>query len=151
METNINKIVRRVLFESLKPPIIFSAVLIEEPSEIHKIEKLVNQFVPNTDWKKPHDYHMTINLGKLPQWLYLRGDLNKDVTLKVHAIGVSEDAIALAVSGYYTKNDNPHITIAFKKGGEPANSKFITDWKPIGDFDVTGIIREFTTGNKVVI
>ncbi len=134
-----------------KPTVVYSAVVIENPTEISKLNDIVEKYVPiNHGWRKPHDFHMTISMGKFPESLYLRGDLNKEVTLKIEYIGVSNNAIALSTSGYYSKNDIPHITLAFQNNSEPAASKEIQDWKPIDNLSITGTIREIGEGNIVI-
>ena len=146
---DIKKLIEQIVEENSKPTIAYSAVVIEDSSEIAKIKKIVEQYIPlNKGWKKPLDFHMTISLGKFPESLYLRGDLNKKVTLKIDTIGISANAIALGTNGYYSKNDIPHITLAFKN--EPAASKFIENWEKIDTFYVTGVIREVATGNIVL-
>ena len=100
--------------------------------------------------EKTSYFHMTISLGKFPESLYLRGDLNKEVTLEITSIGISNSAIALGTSGYYSKNDIPHITLAFSKYGTPSESKEIKNWEPIDNFSVTGTIREVGEGNVVI-
>jgi len=149
--SDIRKFIRKILFEGTKPQVAYSAVVIENTSDIQKINDIVKEYVPiNKGWRKPYDYHMTIMLGKFPESLYLRGDLNKEVELKIDSIGISNNAIALGTNGYYSKNDMPHITIAFHKHSEPAASKEIKNWKPINEFSVTGIIREVAVGNVVI-
>lgn len=147
----LRKIVRKIIAENLKPPVVYSGVIIEDPIEIEKINKLINQYVPiNQGWRKPHNYHMTIKLGTLPQGLYLRGDLNKEVTLTLKSIGISANAIAVETFGYYSVNDIPHITLAFHKHSEPAASKNINNWTEIEPVKVTGIIREVGEGNNII-
>ncbi len=148
---DIKKLIEQIVEENSKPTIAYSAVVIEDSSEIAKIKKIVEQYIPlNQGWKKPLDFHMTISLGKFPESLYLRGDLNKKVTLKIDTIGISANAIALGTNGYYSKNDIPHITLAFQKYSTPAASKFIENWEKIDTFYVTGVIREVATGNVVL-
>jgi hypothetical protein len=74
---------------------------------------------------------MTINFGKgLPE--RFKSDLGKQKTIKAIEIGISEMAIAVKVSGYYSDNKIPHITIAINpNGGKPVMSNNITDWKSL--------------------
>lgn len=137
--------------EGLKPPVIYSGVIIEDPSEIAKIQALADKYIPNSSgWKKPYNYHMTISLGSFPESLYLRGDLNKEVTLTINSVGISGTAVALGTSGYYSKNDIPHITLAFQI--QPSDSKYIDEkyWKPIDNISVKGVIREVGEGNVII-
>lgn len=146
---NIRRLIRKILIEDSKPTVIYSAVIIEDHSELAKIQKLIKKYVPiNQQWKKPHDFHMTISLGKFPESLYLRGDLNKEVTLKLTSIGISGNAIAIETSGYYSKNDIPHITLAFQT--TPSDSKEIKNWELIDNVSVTGTIREVGEGNVIL-
>lgn len=152
MTNKIRKIVRDTLKEAyLNSDVLYSAVVIEEPSEIQKIQDIAKKYVPE-NWVEPENYHMTIAHGGLPETLRLRGDLNKDVELTVNMIGESDKAIAFAASGYYSKNDMPHITIAFNKdgGGSAADSKSIKKWYPIPNLKLKGVIRELGKGNKVL-
>ena len=145
----IRLMIRKILTEELKPVVIYSAVVIEKHEDIEKIKKLIKKYVPiNEGWRSPHMFHMTIGQGKFPESLYLRGDLNKEVTLTIISIGISGNAIALGTSGYYSKNDIPHITLAFQT--TPADSKEIKNWEPIDNLSVTGIIREIGENNVVI-
>lgn len=149
---NIRKYIRDVIKETYGPSMVqYSAVVIEDPAEIQKIEEIYKKVVPETGWRKSYNFHMTITLGAMPESLILRRDLNKEVELTINMIGSSDKAIALGTFGYYSKNDMPHITLAFnKKGGEPSDSKKITDWQPIPKVKVKGVIREVAHGNKIL-
>lgn len=150
---NIRKFIRKILSETYGPSTVqYSAVVIEDPVEEQKIKGLAAQYVPSAGWRIPYHYHMTIGNGPIPESLELRGDLNKEVNLTINMIGISEKAIAFGTFGYYSKNDMPHITIAFNKkyGAMPADSKSIKDWKPIDKIIVKGIVREVGFGNKVL-
>lgn len=154
----IRKIVRQILKEAEEakrgkkdyPIVVYYAVVIEEPSEEQKIADIANKYVPK-DWNTPPHYHMTIGHGAFPQSLRIRGDLNREIELTLEMIGSSDKAIALLASGYYSKNDVPHVTIAYNGsiGGVPADSKDIKDWKPIDKVVVKGVIREIGEGGKV--
>ena len=84
-------------------------------------------------------HHMTINLGELKD----KTDLGKQVTLTVEEIGLSDMAMAVKVSGYPSKNDIPHITVAVNPdGGKPSMSNKITKWQPIKNFKIGGVVTE---------
>ena len=148
---NLRRIVRNILKENYGPAIMYSAVVIEESLEEQKMNKLAQQYVPE-GWSIPPHYHMTISQGPIPQSLRLRGDLNKEVELTINMIGTSDKSIAFGTFGYYSKNEMPHITIAFNKavGGVPADSKEINNWQSIDKVIVKGVIREIAEGNQVV-
>lgn len=149
---NVRKFIRNVLTETYGPSTVqYSAVVIEDPVEEQKIRDLANQYIPAEGWSTPAHYHMTIGQGAIPESLELRGDLNQEVDLTINMIGQSDSAIAFATFGYYSKNDMPHITIAFNKNlGTAAHSKEIKNWKPIDKVVVTGIVREIGQGNKIL-
>lgn len=138
--------------ESYNTTVQYCAVVIENPEDTKKIKELASKFVPSEGWSEPVHYHMTIAQGHLPESLRRRGDLNKEVEITINMIGISEKAIALGTFGYYSRNEMPHITVAFNKnnGGAPADSKDIDNWKPIDKIVVTGVIREVGEGNVVI-
>lgn len=140
------------------PAVGFTAVAIEDESERKKISDvydfLKEQGLIPKGFTRPTfkdgtlDYHMTIKLGELP--VGFKKDIDKDVTLNIETIGISDKAAALGVSGeYFSDNKYQHITLAFE--GFPEYSKNITEWKPLKEpFKVTGIIREYTSRKSVI-
>src|ERR1035437_6956547 len=88
-------------------PFQYSAVFIEDPKYIAVLDKIVDIVLPE-DFVKVEGYHQTISLGKFPESLRLRGDLNKEVDLKIIGIGMSSKAIALKVEGFLSKNEISH-------------------------------------------
>ena len=112
-----------------KEKILYSAVVLNEESR-DKLLALMRLYVEvPEDWKKLA-YHMTIIFKDgLPA--ELKDDLNEDVTLTVKTIGVSDNAIAVAVEGYPSTKDNPHITLAIPPDGKPVNSNDIKDWRDV--------------------
>lgn len=64
-----------------------------------------------------------------------------DVELKITSLGISDKAIAVGVSGFYSKNKIPHITLAVntKNGGKPKDSNLIPSnkWK---EYDLKQIL-----------
>jgi len=84
-------------------------------------------------------HHMTINMGELKD----KTDLGKEVVLTVEEVGISDMAMAVKVSGYPSKNEIPHITIAINPdGGKPVMSNKITNWQPIKNFMIGGVVTE---------
>jgi hypothetical protein len=134
--------------------ISYSAIVLDESSR----KKLLNLFQThfkqefNSDsnenvfnignWKK-YCHHMTICLGSLPE-LY-KDDIDKKISLTVEKIGKSDKAIAVWVTGYYTKNKIPHVTIAINTsiGAKPKDSNNITDWRRLDSpFSISGVVKE---------
>lgn len=153
----IRRIVRSILNENFQGKlknkyrhgVSYSAVMFEDATEIQKINELAKQYILD-GWITSNNYHMTISQGVLPDSLRLRGDLNSEVELTINMIGISDKAIAFGVLGYYSNNEMPHITIAFKEGALPVDSNDIQNWKPIDKVVVTGIVREVGQNNKVL-
>jgi len=112
-----------------KDKVLYSAVVLDEESK-NKLFALMRVCVDvPEDWKRLA-HHMTIVFKEgLPQ--ELKDDLNKDVTLTVKSIGVSDDAIAVGVEGYPSNNPIPHITLAIPPDGKPVNSNEIEDWRDV--------------------
>jgi hypothetical protein len=162
----VKKTIKKVINEDFQikkinqesPNIEFTAVSIENEIDKNKINdifyslqkegKIPKNFKRPTFKNGDFDYHMTITLGELP--LSLKRDLDKNVSLNVETIGISNLAVALGVYGdYLSKNKFQHITIAFYDA--PINSKFIVNWIPLETpFKINGIIREFSTKKKIV-
>ncbi len=120
--------------------VLYSCVLLDEPSRILLLNKLQGVYPKN--WKL-FAHHMTINLGEICDEAI--NSLGKEVQLKVTKIGVSDLAIAVGVEGFFTKNDKPHITIAIntEMGGKPKNSNDITEWVDIDHkFMISGEVCE---------
>ena len=120
--------------------ITYSCVVLDDKSRSMLLEHLSNN-IPNNFEIIAH--HMTINMGELePEMKHMISD---KVTLKVTKIGISELALAVAVEGFPSKNDIPHITVAVnrKDGGKPFDSNKITNWQPVQfALELTGIVTE---------
>lgn len=151
-----NKSVVLPLMEEMEEPeqLSYTAVFIEDPAEIKKLEdiadKAIETVVPknaidNTIWHFPPDYHMTVKLGKLAlsRRMNASPDLDSEVELEVIGIGISNDAIALLVTGYMSKNVKQHITLAFKTAPSASNSIPNRNWYRFKkSFPLKGVIRE---------
>ena len=112
-----------------KDRVLYSGIILDEDSR-DKVLALMRLCVEvPEDWKRLA-HHMTIVFKEgLPK--ELKDDLNKDVTLTVKSIGVSDDAIAVGVEGYPSNNPIPHITLAIPPDGKPVNSNEIEDWRDV--------------------
>jgi len=74
---------------------------------------------------------MTINLGAIdPTYAKYLG---MSVQISVNSIAMDDKVMAVGVSGFHSKNNHPHITIAVnrQKGGKPMMSNNLTDWKSL--------------------
>ena len=108
--------------------ISYSAVVLDENSK-ERLIKRFNSMIPN-DWKIFGD-HMTINLGAIdPEYAKFLG---MSVQISVDSIAMDDKVMAVGVSGFYSKNNHPHITIAVNRqnGGKPMMSNNLTDWTPL--------------------
>ena len=119
--------------------IAYAGVILDEDTSEQLLARFESE-IPE-DWTRDA-HHMTVSLGKsIPNQV----DLGKEVTLTVTAVGKSDDAVAVAVSGYPSRNALPHITLAIPPGGKPFNSNKITDWKSIEPFEIQGQLRDVKT------
>jgi len=118
--------------------VLYSCVLLDNQSRTTLLD-IIGDKIPE-GWKVIA-HHMTINMGELKD----KTDIGKDVTLTVEAIGLSDMAMAVKVSGYPSKNEIPHVTIAVNpNGGKPVMSNQITNWTPIRKFMIGGVVTEIT-------
>jgi predicted kinase len=116
--------------------VLYSAVVLDKASH----NKLLDRFVLEIPegWKT-FAHHMTITMGELKD----KTDIGKEVILKVTKVGLSDMAMAVQVEGYFSKNANPHVTLAVNpNGGKPVMSNDITTWRDIKPFFITGFVTE---------
>ena len=113
-----------------------SGVLLDEKSR-NLLLKTYEDMIPQ-GWERIC-HHMTIAFGKLAD------KENIPVTLKVEAVGKSDKALAVKVSGYHSANKIPHITIAIDRdgGARPKDSNDIKSWTDVKD----GVILHGTVKN----
>lgn len=151
---NIRQVIREeignILHGKKSSNVEYTGVIIEG-DEINKFESLLFDRLLDlgveipSDWKSPDNYHMTITLGELSLGMKMNGAIGSAIDLTCHSIGVSEDAMAVGVSGLFSRNEIQHITIAFKT--RPADSKDIKEWIEFEPFKVVGYVREITNKN----
>jgi len=151
---NLRNIIReevgRVLNGKKSTNVEYTGVILEG-NEILKFESQVSKRlieigveIPTT-WKNPDNYHMTITLGELSLGMKMDGAIGSPAELTCHSIGASEDAMAIGVTGMFSRNEVQHITIAFRD--RPSDSKDISEWVEFEPFTVTGYVREITNKN----
>jgi len=123
-----------------KKIISYSGVVLDEKSK-ERLIKRVEKLIPE-DWKIIGD-HMTISLGEIPT--HLERYLGMKIPLDVESFAINDRVCAVGVSGFETKNRNPHITIAVneKVGATPKESNNLENWeefkKPLR---VSGYVKE---------
>jgi hypothetical protein len=151
---NIRAIIREEIghiFNGKKSTNVEYTGVILEGDEILKFESQLSNRLEDlgikvpSDFKKPGNYHMTITLGELSLSMKMGGAIGSPVELTCHSIGVSDDAMAVGVSGLFSRNEIQHITVAFKT--RPSDSKDIVNWIEFEPFAVTGYVREITNKN----
>jgi hypothetical protein len=118
----------------------YSAVVLDNKSKQMLLKKF-ESIIPENYEIIAH--HMTINLGELePEF---KKFLNLPVRLTVNDFAYDDKAIAVGVSGFYSKNAKPHITLAVNRqnGGKPQMSNNLTNWTKLKrPIYVTGKITE---------
>jgi hypothetical protein len=108
--------------------ISYSAVVLDEKSRSRLIERFKSVIPPEFEIIA---HHMTINLGELdPEFQRFLG---MPVRLSVDDIAMDDKVIAVGVSGFESKNEKPHITLAVNRGngGKPMMSNKLTDWEKL--------------------
>jgi hypothetical protein len=150
---NIRQIIREELGDIIytdihgkkSSPVDYTAVVIEG-DEIAKFESQVldrlnkiNTPIPK-GWHSPDNYHMTITMGPLSLGQLMAGAIGSEKKLTIISIGVSDKAIAIGVTGMYSRNPIQHITFVYEDA--PKDSNEITNWIEVEPFSVIGYIRE---------
>lgn len=119
--------------------ISYSAVVLDDKSRA-KLLKVFGELVPE-GWETIA-HHMTITMGGLPE--HLKKFNGTTVRLTVDSVGYDDKVIALGVTGFESKNKQPHITLAVNRsnGGKPVMSNNLTNWTKIPRINITGRITE---------
>lgn len=111
-----------------KQPISYTGIVLDDRSK-ERIIKELDDLIPD-DWE-PVIHHMTVNMGEAkPEHVKY---LNFPINLYGTHVGMNNNAMAIAVDGFDSDNETPHITVAINKvnGGKPKDSKTIDEWKPL--------------------
>lgn len=122
--------------------VLYSAIVLDSDSRASLLSRVENEIPKGWDVIA---HHMTIAFGKpVPN----QEDLDKDVTLSVTELGLSNMAMAVRVEGYPSKNEIPHITIAINpNGGKAVMSNDITEWIKLKPFNISGKVTEIKKGS----
>jgi len=119
-----------------KSDVRYSGIVLD-PASKNRILEFVGDRIPEGWTVIAH--HMTINLGPLKD----KTDLGKNVVITATALGLSDMAMALKVTGYPSKNEIPHVTVAINpNGGKAMMSNQISKWQDIKQFNLMGTITE---------
>ena len=113
---------------SKKQPISYTGIILDDQSKNRIIQSL-GDLMPE-GWEEII-HHMTVNMGEVkPEHMKY---LNFPITLFGTHIGMNDKAIAIAVEGFDSKNETPHITLGVNRvdGGKPKDSNDIKEWKPL--------------------
>lgn len=136
LKGNGDMTIKKVMAAKDASNVSYSAVVLDNKSHDLLLDVFSNS-IPD-GWKKIA-HHMTITLGELKD----KTDIDKDVTLTVTHVGLSDKAMAVMVTGYRSKNKIPHVTIAVNPdGGKAKDSNNITNFKEIKPFKIVGKVTE---------
>lgn len=124
---------------------IYTGIMLDEQSRSEILKVVKNYVLIPKDWVIIN-HHSTLcynNGSEKNQTTYdsLSDFVGSTVELTVTHVGKSNDAIAVRVSHNLATTANiPHITIAIPRSGKPVDSNYITDWRELHPFKVTGIV-----------
>lgn len=125
----------------------YTAIILDDKSQ-NILKEEFGKYTPN-GWRW-YGHHMTMTMGELDD--DKRNEyIGKEINLTVNSLGMDYNVFAVGVSGGYTKNKIPHITLAVNvnDGGKPYMSNNITDWKPyIINRDLVGVVTEIPNQSK---
>lgn len=128
-----------------RKPVYFGIFLDTDSS--NKLKDTVAGILP-PDWTV-YCHHCTLSFGDPspdPEvFNYIAQTLGTMVTLDAVTLGISEEAIAVGVTGNIkARNEIPHITVATAPGVRPVRSNAITEWKPLPEgLRLTGVVDAF--------
>lgn len=117
----------------------YSAVVLDESSRQRLLDRF-GSYIPE-GWEVIA-HHMTINMGEISP--DLQEYLGMTVELVVEDIAMDDKVMAVGVSGFYTKNEKPHITLAVNRtnGGKPFLSNKLQDWSKVKPLFLKGKVIE---------
>jgi hypothetical protein len=122
--------------DRVEKPWVYCGAFLDRGTEGEKLYRFVEDRVGIPDgWRKYCD-HLTIiyNDGSenAKLWYgYCRERFGNQVVLTVTGIGISENAIAVTVTGFPSNNTIPHITVSVSPTGKPVMSNYIKEWREV--------------------
>jgi hypothetical protein len=88
-------------------------------------------------------HHMTVNLGKVDEGPLDPRHVGQEVNVYTESFAMNDRVMAVGVfSGVPSDNKRKHITIAVAPGASPKESNDLTEWIPIDQIKLSGIIKE---------
>lgn len=130
-------------------PITYSGIILDDDSRYLLLSTFIYPKFEFSNWFKIA-HHMTICLGELPEHMK-RYWLDEEVTLTVTELGISDKAVAVKVTGFYTISkpeieEGPafrHITLAINPiDAKPSDSNLIENWEKVDRLKLRGVIKE---------
>eukprot|EP00732_Lithocolla_globosa_P002675 Lithocolla_globosa_v1_NODE_1843_length_2300_cov_12.534076.p2 type:complete len:129 gc:universal NODE_1843_length_2300_cov_12.534076:1744-2130(+) len=99
---------------------------------------------PSASWRAII-HHVTVCLGppSAKEWAQIKMKSGSKVTLKATGYGHSKNAVAVRVSGVYSRNKTPHVTMYLGPGAKRKDSNSITEWKDVDPFPFKGVFEVF--------
>ena len=122
----------------------YTGVFLDKDSRTILEQEFKSQVPEGWEWIA---HHMTITMGEMTD----KSKLGEQVSLEVTSFGKNDKVMAVGVTGYPSKNDKPHITLAVNRaeGGKPFMSNQIENWEPYSiNKMLTGVVSEFPTQSK---
>ncbi|MHA1948285.1 MAG: hypothetical protein ACW99G_03455 [Candidatus Thorarchaeota archaeon] len=88
-------------------------------------------------------HHMTVNMGKAEEGPLEPQHVGAEVNVYANTVAINDRVMAVGVfSGVPSDNDKKHITIAVAPDASAKESNDLTDWNPIDQIKLSGIIKE---------
>lgn len=119
--------------------ISYTAVVLTRESSDLLIKKFSN--ITPENWTI-HAHHMTINMKEASEGPAAHF-VGEKVQLNVISYAINDKALAVGVETNVPSNNKiKHVTIATSPIGKPGDSNDLTEWKPLPQFSIEGIVEE---------
>jgi hypothetical protein len=119
----------------------YTAIVINDRSKSKLIERFKNK-IPEGYTIIKDDMYMFICNGRLPE--NQLNDVGLTTQLTVETFAMDDKIIAVGVTGYYSENIHPHVTIAINESNNSIDisSNHLKNWEDNLRFKISGIITE---------